>query len=397
MTSAAILNILFFAMIHSTCRQILRRAVLAGALLALVSPSEAGLFDFWKKSNGGEAVLPDAPSVETQAPVDIFAQQAKNAVNEAAESIGGSAEQLMNATVGTSDRIGDAPPLHKEVGIETKDPGLGGNVEPSDRQAQRPAYDAVPLEKAIPNPDMNEMIGSSEHLETETKEAQLSDNEASEMIANEIENSDEPIGPPVVPALQKELSDPRMNAEVHNALKSQVESALASLSSVYNSLLRTGGHDSASGAISDGVHPVSVRSPVSRSIEENPGQARGELPVSGLQPPAVDHESTTQTPPLAPPDSSAPRNSGSQLPSDERGPGAGAVDPMARPAAGAQETPIVESSKPDGFATAVLSAFAGLVFVAAVGLMIAGFAHSSRDHELEQDSPLYPPRGPNFV
>lgn len=395
-------------MVFSGKGQTLRRSFLAVILIAISTPTEAGLFGSWfKKSDNDDSPAGGATPADDQVPNDIFAQQAKNAVQEVAKNIGGTVEHTTNSTAEAHDLpITEDSNTAKEDVRDARDPGMGDRVESTDRQADKSTSDTLPSDRAVPHLDMNEVIGNSEHLETEKNYKPLTDSEATDLIRNEIESSDMPIGPA---SLQRDLGDnTNLDSETHSALKAQVESALASLSGVYSALLRTGGQEvpsvrrRESSQASTGKNPVAV---VSRSNEDLSG-LKNEAAAGGVGFRALiaEHESQTQTPPLSPPglSSSSSGNTDGDVASSARDAAPLSLDTLSRPssakpAATYKRGPLVPGED-DGFATAVLSAFAGLVFIAAVALMVVGYAHSSRDHEMhDPESPLYPPRGPNFV
>lgn len=396
-------------MAFSAKGQTLRRSFLVVILIAIATPAEAGLFGSWfKKSDKDDSPAAGATSADAQVPNDIFAQQAKNAVQEVAENIGGTVEHTTNSTAETLNLPITEDLITVKEGVrDARDPGMGDRVESADRQAVKTTSDMFPSDKAVPHPDMNDVIGNSEHLETEKNNKPLTDSEATDLIQNEIESIDKPIGPA---APQRELDDntKHLDSETHSALKAQVESALASLSGVYSALLRAGGRESPSvrrlesSESSAGRNPVAV---VSRSNDDLSG-LKNEAAAVGDEIGALtaERESQTQTPPLSPPGLS-PSSSGSadgDVASGARDAAPASLDTLSRPASAKpavayKRGPLVPGEN-DGFATTVLSAFAGLVFIAAVALMVVGYAHSSRDHEMQDlESPLYPPRGPNFV
>lgn len=365
------------------------RTVLAITLASLAATSvRASIFgEFFAQKQGGEtAGAPGYGHDEKSGPPsanDEFAQRAKEVVSSVATDVlpeSGSPPSTVNHDINSI--IGD--PTHTQdqkdlanqsgdiaddfVGNEV-DPGLGDHVESSDREADLgEAPKAVP-ENVKPQEMMPESLDMSKAI-AGSDNVPMADREASNLVNKELEEVNRPLGPKK--PLEAKFSAPSttrndapFSAETHSALKSRVEAALASLSGVYDALLHS----------------------------EKPNAKTSDVD-------SIDRTKTTETrPPVAVPVvQDVPASSPELTFQDEKVASEGGDTPTERAAAQiAHEREADGSPAKGGFATAILSVFAGLVFVAAVGLMIAGFAFSGRMHESNSQQPLYPPSGPSFV
>lgn len=365
------------------------RTILAIALASLAATSvQASIFgEFFAQKQAGEtAEAPDNGHDDRNGPPtanDEFAQRAKEVVSSVATDVlpeSGSPPSTVNHDI--NGVIGDPTHTHDHrespnrsggnaedfVGNEA-DPGLGDHVESSDRTAdlEEPSAavpETVTPQEKVPEPvDMSKAIAGSDTVP-------MADREASNLVNHELEEVNSPLGPKkpleiTASAPSTTRNDVPYSAEMHSALKSRVEAALASLSGVYDALL----HSGIPNAKTPDVDPIDR----TNAIEKRPPVA---VPV--LQ------EVPASSPEVAMKDEKVTSEYGDT--------------PTERAAAqAAHEREEAGSQAKGGFATAVLSVFAGLVFVAAVGLMIAGFAFSNRMHESSTHQPLYPPSGPSFV
>lgn len=311
---------------------------------------------------------------------DEFAQRTKEAVSSAVTEVMPELQSppADHGVLGESShgQYHENLPRHSSAIVEEPvrnedDPGLGDHVQSSDRVVEADETssfvpDSVKSPEASPEQlDMSKAIADSE------KEA-TADREASILVNKELQAIDTPVGPEQSVGFEKSVesglsakgatarSTP-MSAEMHVALKSRVEAALSSLSGVYDALLHSG------------------------------------IPEAGT---SVDHaEDRERRAPVAVPVQTEALASNTELPVKEEKGGLKDEDtPIDRAVAIAAPDKGTDSSQATGgFATAVLSVFAGLVFVAALGLMVAGFAFSGRMHESNSHQPLYPPSGPSFV
>lgn len=366
---------------------IFRRVTLALVIVAAVTaPAEASIFGsiFAKKHAIDSTASINRASIVAaeeapQTASDEFAQRAKVAVAAVATDVLPETNVRMeqvppplseHESVSDRNHDSDRDPLlerNSSVGGDSAshevDPGLGNHVESSDRVAMVPEHvmarkaDKIkPTNAASPElADMTKVFGDSDQLP-------MSEHEASDLVKNELEAINKPLGPEQS-AEPAAAAAPPMTIEAHSALKSRVEAALASLSGVYDALRHSGVLAPAAAGPSTALH-----------AEGSSGAPPVAVPVLSLD----VSDGGVQTP---------ESEDVSEIASGRAVAGGRAEEKVRDSGAGTN----------GGFATAVLSVCAGLVFVAAAGLVVAGFVFSSRAHERNSHQPLYPPTGPSFV
>lgn len=294
---------------------------------------------------------------------------------------------------------------------------------------------------------------ASKAEQSDQKPLPLSDSEATAMVAHELTDVGKPIGPvseaptsernvdghvdgSVGPSGQhtadgaEEKTNAAYAAAHHTALKERVEDALASLKSLYEAM-RTTDPVAASKIAPLGESPTSEdnRTPDSVPQSATDRAITGETESASMPQPSdatlatstpVDSNSSsvdtsssfsqfnasardasTQSP--YPPTSST-ESLPLQPPVEEIG-NAGAkatdADAASRPLASVADQDATKQSRRrsgKSLITSMLSILAGIVFVAAMGLMVTGVAQTNREaNPSPTNEPLYPPRGPSFV
>lgn len=211
----------------------------------------------------------------------------------------------------------------------------------------------------------------------------LSDQESTDMTGKALRDMGRELGP----MAEHTETDPDVSALAlvptshRNSLMMGIESTLTNLARVYDHLVQVKKRKS------DEVAPMDSRSESNRMAEPDANSEGGlsedgtgpmESGIEALLAKQREIESPVST-------NSTVEPEGNPLNVSETGRSAAEIG---KPAI--KETPA---------ATAVLSILAGLVVVAAIGLMVVGFVYSHRDSPWRDGAhaPLYPPRGPDFV
>jgi hypothetical protein len=284
-------------------------------------------------------------------------------------------------------------------------PRVPANAPLSDQLTRDPArFDASSHQQgnAVPSGDVRSRT-HEQHSDVsilaghavESKPA-LSDDERSIVLHKELEEIGKPLGP-----TQSGVGEGNGDGDIgfeHASLKSRVKDAMASLSTLYDALHKAR-ELSITKETSEGYETKLTGSVIRKDERASP-----EISADGIHNP-IQEAKAFASPTEAPPEGTLTQApTVSLVPPTVQSPDEAKLDESENPAMRGPtkiqpHERMATWSGPNRGGSVVansLSALAGVMFVvAAVGLMVAGFAQSHRGNAAS--APLYPPRGPAFV
>jgi hypothetical protein len=369
-------------------------ALLAGILV--VCPCDAFLGSLFGKKSATDSKSNGLPLTTDESPRSDVVRLSNNPseiVRTAAEIAAGSATTQSSESIPSDDALPPRVPANAPLSDQLTRDAVRSDVASHHPGEAAPSGGAV---RSVSHEEHSDVSMSADHaLESKTG---LTDDERSKVLHKEMEELGKPLGPAqsgAGEALRPDNGDGDIAFE-HVSLKSRVKDAMQSLSTLYDALHKArelslkqetpeGSETRLSGPLksSDGQPEISAEGINNPIHEENLPASPTEAPLEGR----VTHALTVS---LVPPTV----QSQDEAKLDETAKSA-VQDPTKIQAHERMAT----WSGPNRGGSVVansLSALAGVMFVvAAVGLMIAGFAQSYRGNAATV--PLYPPRGPAFV
>jgi hypothetical protein len=387
------------------------------ALALVIATSDASLLSLWfgkrheRLTENSHAAATETTPMNDAEPLrseaELFAQRTKETIDAVAGVTANKTFPSSLSSIEEVSRQDGGGPTSNELFVETPGDRIHGVLNTShsyEKEAKREIS-----ELAVS--DLTRLGDPA----PEIAHAPMTDLEATEIIEAELKALNMHENPFVDDKNTNKLSERTVESATaeHSALRSRVEQAMASLTSVYEMLSRKVADSPLPAPLSpptsgNGQTEVSTMSlsaedrtaQVTAAAARDPNRAidggNGESTPANLvgsMDAAEDGE-----PPLPPSSETVHISSGDGESQNSNAPllGSPSVESAERPAAVTAQPAPSAHVEHENVVTAALSLFAGIVFVAAIGLMAAGFAHAQREQDVHAQ-PLYPPRGPSFV